>query len=109
MNPMVERRREKNNLIIIVIIMPLNYRTDTFAQPGLAARCNVYLIFMCFRKTCCQADEVIDTPRANNKCPTEGHLVALVIAPDSDFHWYRKGRNGYWTHKPGRYSSNKLR
>ena len=22
-------------------------------------------------------------------------------APGWDFHWYRKGRNGYWTHKPG--------
>jgi hypothetical protein len=47
------------------------------------------------------ADGLIDSPAANNKCPGEGHLVALVIAPGSDFHWYRKGRNGYWTHKPG--------
>src|SRR5207245_7520521 len=42
-----------------------------------------------------------DQPGANNKCPEEGHLVALVIAPNIDFHWYRKGRNGYWSHKPG--------
>jgi hypothetical protein len=48
------------------------------------------------------ADDLIDSPGANNKCPKEGHLVALVIAPGYDFHWYRKGRNGYWTHKPGR-------
>ena len=27
--------------------------------------------------------------------------VALVMAPGYDYHWYRKGRNGYWTHKPG--------
>ncbi len=40
-------------------------------------------------------------PIANNKCPGEGHLVALVIAPGWDFPWYRKGRNGLWTHKPG--------
>ncbi len=25
----------------------------------------------------------------------------LVIWPGVDFHWYRKGRNGYWSHKPG--------
>jgi hypothetical protein len=78
-----------------------NYRTDTFAQPGLAAGA-MYTSFSCASvKPAAEADEVIDTPRANNKCPTEGHLVALVIAPDWDFHWYRKGRNGYWTHKPG--------
>jgi len=47
------------------------------------------------------ADDLISAPAANNKCPKEGHLVALVIAPGFDFHWYRKGRNGYWSHKPG--------
>ena len=46
-------------------------------------------------------DELIDSPTADNKCPKEGHLVALVIAPGWDFHWYRKGRNKYWSHKPG--------
>jgi len=29
------------------------------------------------------------------------HLVALVISPGHDYHWYRKGRAGYWTHKVG--------
>ena len=24
-----------------------------------------------------------------------------MVGRDFDFHWYRKGRNGYWTHKPG--------
>jgi hypothetical protein len=46
-------------------------------------------------------DELIDAPNANNKCPKEGHLVALVVAPGFDYHWYRKGRNGYWSHKMG--------
>jgi len=27
--------------------------------------------------------------------------LALVIAPGWDFHWYRKGEDGMWTHKPG--------
>ncbi len=27
--------------------------------------------------------------------------MALVIWPGVDFHWYRKGRNGSWSHKPG--------
>ena len=47
------------------------------------------------------ADGAIAAPSAHNRCPHEGHLVALVIAPGFDFHWYRKGRNGYWSHKPG--------
>ena len=78
-----------------------NYRTDTFAQPGLAAGAE-YTAFTCASvRPAALADDLIDSPSANNRCPKEGHLVALVIAPGSDFHWYRKGRNGYWTHKPG--------
>jgi len=29
------------------------------------------------------------------------HLVALVIWPGVDFHWYRKQKEGFWGHKPG--------
>src|SRR5205085_1505144 len=29
------------------------------------------------------------------------YLVALVIAPGVDFHWYRQDDNGKWSHKPG--------
>jgi hypothetical protein len=51
------------------------------------------------------ADDLIDSPLANNRCAKEGHLVALVVWPgawpNGDYHWYRKGRNGLWTHKPG--------
>jgi hypothetical protein len=84
-----------------------NYRTDTFwvipdgSQPGAAAGAMYTLLTCGSVKPAAVADGLIDSPAANNKCPGEGHLVALVIAPGSDFHWYRKGRNGYWTHKPG--------
>ena len=78
-----------------------NYRTDTFAQPGRAAG-GMYTAFSCASvKPAAVADQLIDNPSANNKCPVEGHLVALVIWPGYDFHWYRKGRNGRWSHKPG--------
>jgi len=78
-----------------------NYRTNTFAQPGLASG-EMYTSIRCtpVRKAAV-ADRLISTPNADNKCPDEGHLVALVVGRDFDFHWYRKGRNGYWTHKPG--------
>jgi hypothetical protein len=78
-----------------------DYRTDTFAQPGLAAGAEYTALTCASVRPAAVADDLIATPAANNKCPREGHLVALVIAPGYDFHWYRKGRNGYWTHKPG--------
>ncbi|HEY9247018.1 MAG TPA: hypothetical protein VIO11_09250 [Candidatus Methanoperedens sp.] len=78
-----------------------NYRSDTFAQPGLAAGA-MYTSLECTSVLpAAIKDELIDNPNANNRCPQNGHLVALVIAPGYDFHWYRKGNNGYWTHKPG--------
>ena len=78
-----------------------DYRTDTFAQPGLAAGA-IYAALSCPAvRAAALKDELINRPKANNRCPREGHLVALVVAPELDFHWYRKGRNGLWTHKPG--------
>lgn len=78
-----------------------NYRSDTYAQPGLANSAQYATISCADVKAGAVADALIDSPSANNKCPKEGHLVALVVGPNWDFHWYRKGRNGYWTHKPG--------
>jgi hypothetical protein len=78
-----------------------NYRTDTFAQPGRAAGAMYTALTCASVKPAAVKDALEDTPGANNKCPEEGHLVALVIAPGFDFHWFRKGRNGFWSHKPG--------
>lgn len=84
-----------------------NYRTDTFrvvtggGQPGAAAGAMYTSLTCASVRPAAIADGLINSPRANNKCPREGHLVALVIWPGVDFHWYRKGRNGKWSHKPG--------
>ena len=78
-----------------------NYRTDTFAQPGEAAGAKYATITCPDVLAGAVADALIDNPGADNKCPPEGHLVALVVGPGWDYHWYRKGRNGYWSHKPG--------
>lgn len=85
-----------------------NYRTDTFAQPGKAAGLQYTSLSGCTvaagqrsAKMGAVADALIDTPQANNVCPSTGHLVALVIAPGFDYHWYRKGKDGKWSHKPG--------
>lgn len=77
-----------------------NYRTDNFAQPGQAS--GVSHSLTCATVTAAAiADGLINSPKAGNRCPREGHLVAMVIWPGWDYHWYRKGRNGYWSHKPG--------
>ena len=78
-----------------------NYRTNTFAQPGRAAGAMYGALNCAAVAPAAVKDELIASPQANNKCPAEGHLVALVIWPGTDYHWYRKGRNGLWTHKPG--------
>lgn len=78
-----------------------NVRTNTFAQPGRAAGA-MYTELTCPSvRPAAIADKLIDAPAADNKCPEEGHLVALVVWPNGDYHWYRKGRNGRWSHKPG--------
>lgn len=28
------------------------------------------------------------------------NIVALVIAPGIDYHWYKQDSDGYWSHKP---------
>ncbi|CAF3130608.1 unnamed protein product [Rotaria socialis] len=33
--------------------------------------------------------------------PSVGHFAALLIWPDTNFHWIRMDANGYWSHKPG--------
>ena len=78
-----------------------NYRTDTFAQPGLAAGAMYSAISVDEVKKAALADGLEDAPTANNTPPAEGHLVALVIDPGWDFHWYRMNRNCSWSHKPG--------
>jgi hypothetical protein len=78
-----------------------DYRSDTFAQPGQAAGAMYSALTCASVRPAALKDDLIDSPNANNRCPGEGHLVALVVGPGWDFHWYRKGRNGLWTHKPG--------
>ena len=78
-----------------------DYRTDTFAQPGRAAG-NRITQFSCPGVQPCAIDDALTvSPQQAVRCPGEGHLVALVIWPGWDFHWYRMGRELLWSHKPG--------
>lgn len=79
-----------------------NKRTNTFAQPGLGCG-HMYTALTCpavtqaalcdglHRRFTCFPDS--EKPR---------YLVALVVAPGADYHWYRKQKEGFWGHKPGR-------
>jgi hypothetical protein len=84
-----------------------NYRTDTFAQPGKASNNQYTSLASCnpagqvSAKQGAISDGLVDLPNNNNTCPSTGHLAALVNWPNFDFHWYRKGTNGRWSHKPG--------
>lgn len=81
-----------------------NYRTDTFAQPGRAGGVRMTALSCPGVKPSALSDSLLDDLRPlgkNIQCPPEGNLVALVIWPNWDFHWYRLGRDGLWTHKPG--------
>lgn len=85
-----------------------NYRSDTYGQPGQAAgqkwndlsACNVPANKIS-AKMGAVADGLVDKPNQDNKCISPGHLVALVNKPNADYHWYRKGSNGKWSHKMG--------
>jgi hypothetical protein len=78
-----------------------NWRTNTFAQPGRGCG-HMYTALSCpevIRAALCDGmhrryDCFPDSERPR-------YLVALVVAPGYDYHWYRKMKEGYWGHKPG--------
>jgi hypothetical protein len=78
-----------------------NWRTDTFAQPGRASGHYPYTI------TCGNVRDAAlsDGAHLRYDCfPASERprwLMALVIWPGWDYHWYRKHREGFWGHKPG--------
>jgi hypothetical protein len=78
-----------------------NWRTDTFAQPGRAHGAQTGTMACNTVTTAALADGLV--PRC--KCLPESEyprrLMALVIDPGVDYHWYRHQRGGFWGHKPG--------
>ena len=41
-------------------------------------------------------------------CSPESYKGAIVVAPGTDYHYYRLNKEGYWTHKPGYKPSTEL-
>lgn len=78
-----------------------NKRTDTFAQPGRGCG-HMYTALTCAEVT---RAALCDRLHRRYDCFPDSeyprYLVALVMAPGRDFHWYRLMREGFWAHKPG--------
>jgi hypothetical protein len=78
-----------------------NKRTDTFAQPGRGSG-HIYTALSCPAVT---AAAISDGLHHRFDCFPDTEkprwLVAMVVAPGYDYHWYRKQKEGFWGHKPG--------
>lgn len=78
-----------------------NRRTDTFAQPGRATGRFPYPM------DCASvaAAAMSDGARRRFDCLPDSekprYLIAMVVAPGVDYHWYRRHKEGFWGHKPG--------
>jgi hypothetical protein len=81
-----------------------NWRTNTFAQPGLGCGHKYNAI------TCAEVGRgaICDGMHHRFDCFPDSekprYLVALVVTPPgpgADYHWYRKQKEGFWGHKPG--------
>ncbi len=78
-------------------------RTDTYAQPGRATG-HMYSRPIECRGVAAGATSdglVWVDPSQGCGCSECRHRVALVVAPNHDYHWYRLDRDGRWSHKPG--------
>ncbi|RMX38129.1 hypothetical protein pdam_00003077 [Pocillopora damicornis] len=94
------------NLFPIVLLNNCyNYANDrmthTFAQPGRGAG-NIYAgITGALMEAAAVRDglRVIANPQLPDK--STDFVVALVVEPNVDFHWYVLNDHGLWSHKPG--------
>lgn len=80
----------------------INRRTDTFAQPGKACGHQAFTMacdVVANAALCDGAHRRYDCFPDSEK---NRYLVALVVWPGEDYHWYRLHSNGFWGHKPGR-------
>lgn len=79
-----------------------NRITNSFAQPGEASG-HIYQDLTCESVIKAASKDLGLTVAEpfEQKSKLEETLIALVVAPGYDFHWYRRDDNRYWSHKPG--------
>lgn len=78
-----------------------NWRTDTFAQPGRAHGAQASTMSCAAVTTAAMADGLRRRCTCLPASEYPRRLMALVIDPGHDYHWYRHQRGGFWGHKPG--------
>lgn len=76
--------------------------TNTFAQPERGTQ-HKWVYNTCEDVTrAAISDGLISIGKEYPSAPAaEGHFLALLIWPDTNFHWVRLDSNGLWSHKPG--------
>lgn len=85
-----------------------NWRTNTFAQPGRAHGAQTGIMACNTVTAAAMADGLVKRCNPclqNSEFPRR--LMALVIDPGADYHWYRHQRGGFWGHKPGQTAARK--
>jgi hypothetical protein len=78
-----------------------NWRTNTFAQPGRAHGAQTSTMACNTVTTAAMADGLVKRCTCLPISEWPRRLMALVIDPGWDYHWYRHQRGGFWGHKPG--------
>jgi hypothetical protein len=78
-----------------------NWRTDTFAQPGRAHGAMTDTMACSNVAAAAMADGLVKRCDCLLISEWPRRLMALVIWPGVDYHWYRHQRGGFWGHKPG--------
>lgn len=78
-----------------------NWRTDTFAQPGRAHGAGTSTMSCGAVSTAAMADGLVRRCSCLPQSEYPRRLMALVIDPGFDYHWYRHQIGGFWGHKPG--------
>jgi hypothetical protein len=78
-----------------------NRRTDTFAQPGRASGYYPYSMSCNPVKNAALSDGAHVRYDCFPGSEAPRYLMAMVVWPGTDYHWYRKHCEGFWGHKPG--------
>lgn len=78
-----------------------NWRTNTFAQPGRAHGAQTSTMACGTVTTAAMADGLVKRCTCLPVSEYPRRLMALVIDPGWDYHWYRHQRGNFWGHKPG--------
>jgi hypothetical protein len=78
-----------------------NWRTNTFAQPGRASGHPASSMSCAAVSAAARSDGLVDRCKCLPQSEYPRRLVALVIWPGVDYHWYRHQIGSFWGHKPG--------